>query len=583
MPVAKLRITMKKTIYTAAIALVSTFGFAQTLQDALTKTENERFDVAGTDLRALIAKDATKGEYYFYLGENYFRDDQIDNFQTGKVDSANIFYLKGIEINATNPLNYVGLGKVLLVKGNVAEAKAQFFKANSVAQNKNAEVMRRICEAWLVTPNKNPDEAITVINAAIKLEPKNAENYILLGDAQLEKNPTDGNAPIKNYQMATTLNPKSAKGIMREGKLYQRGRNYNLALDKYKAALAIDPTFAPAYREIAELYYLAGQNAKSIENWKKYLELNNSDFARFRFVNALFKNKQYTDVVSEYENLKTSIKSPILPRLAGYGYYEMGDKTDKDAFIKGLNAINDFFNIAGPNYKYLGSDYKYKGLLMMKTGKDSLGILEMEKGIAMDTSVARSVYSEIAGLYLKNKRYDKAAFYFEKKLAFNSNSLNNNDWFGYGKALYYIGISKKVIANSLKDPKQKAAKEAESFPDFVKSDTAFANLVRLNPTWPMAHTWRGRVNYELDTKAEKDLTKKHFEKVIEVVKPEEKTTTYKSNIIEALEYLGYYYVTKKDKTKADETFTALKEIDPANEKAKNYFTPPKPQGGAKPK
>jgi len=46
---------------------------------------------------------------------------------------------------------------------------------------------------------------------------------------------------------------------LRAGKLYQRGRNYQLALDLYKKAEGIDPTFAPAYREKAELYHLAGQ------------------------------------------------------------------------------------------------------------------------------------------------------------------------------------------------------------------------------------------------------------------------------------------------------------------------------------
>jgi tetratricopeptide (TPR) repeat protein len=102
-------------------------------------------------------------------------------------------------------------------------------------------------------------------NSAIKLESKNPENYILLGDAQLEKNPSDGSAPVKSYQQASSLNPKSTKGILREGKLYQRGRNYQLALDYYKKAMGIDPSYAPAYREIAELYSLAGQPARGAE------------------------------------------------------------------------------------------------------------------------------------------------------------------------------------------------------------------------------------------------------------------------------------------------------------------------------
>ena len=344
---------MKKTIILSVIAL-SGFLNAQTLQEAVLKTENERFAAAAIGFRNLISKEATKGENYFYYGENFFKK--------GEVDSAYIFYLKGSEANATYPLNYVGLGKVLLTKGSTADAKAQFYKATTLGANKNAEMFRKIAEAWLVTDNKNADEAILQINQAIKLEPKNPENYIILGDAQLEKNPTDGSGPIKSYKLATTLNPKSAKGILREGKLYQRGRNYQLALDKYNEALVIDPTFAPAHREIAEVYSLYSKPAKAIESWKKYLELNNSDDARYRFMSALFSNKQYPEAIIEYEGLKKQgFKNLYLERLAGYSYYEVGNKTDVESYNKGLVSIDNFFQMAGPTFKYLYNDYKYKG------------------------------------------------------------------------------------------------------------------------------------------------------------------------------------------------------------------------------
>ena len=256
---------MKKTGFISAIIFTGILN-AQNLQEAVKKTDNERFASAASDFKALLQKESSKGENYFYYGENYFKNDQVD--------SANIYYTKGVEANATYPLNYVGVGKVFLTKGNANDAKTQFYKSVTLGANKNAELFRKIAEAWLVTDSKNPDEALVMINSAIKLEPKNPENYIILGDAQLEKNPTDGSGPIKSYKMATTLNPSSAKGILREGKLYQRGRNYQLALEKYKEAITLDPNFAPAYREIAEVYSLYNQPAKAIEYWKKYLELN---------------------------------------------------------------------------------------------------------------------------------------------------------------------------------------------------------------------------------------------------------------------------------------------------------------------
>ena len=75
--------------------------------------------------------------------------------------------------------------------------------------------------------------------------------------------------------------------------MYQRAKNFELADQKYKEAQAIDPTYAPAYRENAELFMMFKQSEKAIANWKKYLELNNSTEARFRYATAMFVGKQY--------------------------------------------------------------------------------------------------------------------------------------------------------------------------------------------------------------------------------------------------------------------------------------------------
>ncbi len=569
---------MKQVFNAALICMAGALG-AQTLQENITKTENENFEKAAAGFRALLAKEPTKGENYFYYGENFYR--------SGDVDSASLQFNKGIEQNATNALNYVGAGKVLLQQNKIADAKTMFYKAFTLSAGKNGEVLRKTAEAWLSTDNKDADEALRLMGLAVKLEPKNAENYILLGDAQLEKNPTEGGTPIKSYQMATQLNPKSAKGILREGKLYQRGRNYNLALDYYKKAMAIDPTFAPAYREIAELYYLAAQPAKSIENWKKYLELNNSDQARYRFMSALFSNKQYADAAKEYEGLKKSnFTNVYLERLAGYSYAEMGNKTDTAAFTKGLQAMNNFFQMAGPGFKYLPADYKYKGLLLSKTGKDSLGIIEMEKAIALDSAVAGDIYSQIGSNALKGKKYDLAITYLDRKKKSDYKNLTIGDCFDLGKAHYFRAAARQKEVAEMKDALAKkkkptntpevAAKESAVTKDFMSADSAFKRMTELNANWPWGYTWRGRANASLDPKVQSDSTKVYYEKVLSLVKPEERTTSYKANVVEAYEYLGYYYVTKKDEAKAKEQWLIVKELDPSNEKANNYLNPKKP-------
>jgi tetratricopeptide (TPR) repeat protein len=547
---------MKTITLTASILITTTVSFAQTLQEAITKTDNERFAAAATDFRSLIAKEPSKGENYFYFGENYFRN--------GDLDSANIFYQKGADVNATYPLNNVGLGKVLWYKGKSAEAKTQFFKAATLGANKNAEVMRKTAEAYIDAETKSLDEAISLLNAAIKLDPKNAENYILMGDALLEKNPSDGGPAIKEYNKASDLNPKSPKGILRSGKLYQRARNYQLALDYYKKAETIDPNYAPAYREKAELYFLANQKANAIESYKKYLALNNDPEARKRYSGFLLSNKQYTEAIAEAEALqKNDTKDPYLYRYIGHSYAELGNKTDTAAYIKGLRSMEEFFKKAPADFKYSPLDYKYYGILLSKTGKDSLGIIQLEKAASMDPKIAGDIITSIAQAHLKAKRYAKAIEAYTKKLAGDKNNLQLQDWYDFGRSYYYEGGNK-----------QKEKKDAEALQMFVQADTCFSILAQKSPDYAIAYFWRGKANVQQDLKNEKWLAKPFYEKGLELVKLQNALPANKSNVIEACEYLGYHSVTIKDYAKAKEYFGIIRDLDPNNKKQVDFFKSP---------
>src|SRR6187200_2193450 len=122
---------MKKTKLSIGLFLVATSAiFAQTLPDAIKKTTNEQFESADAAFKTLIQSQPNNGDYYFYYGENFFKNENPE--------MANTMYQKGADVNAINPLPYVGLGKVQWYKGQAAEAKANFFKATTLAAGKNA-------------------------------------------------------------------------------------------------------------------------------------------------------------------------------------------------------------------------------------------------------------------------------------------------------------------------------------------------------------------------------------------------------------------------------------------------------------
>jgi tetratricopeptide (TPR) repeat protein len=566
---------MKKYILPVAILVSGISAKAQTLQEAIKKTENERFASAAADFRALIAKDPAKGDYYFYYGENFYNSDNLD--------SALMMYRKGSEVQPTNGLNYAGMGKVQLAQGNDKEGNANLFKAKTLGA-KNATVYMNIAEAYITVPNpyKNLTEAMKLLTDAIKWESKNPEPHLLMGDAILEQNPAEGSGAIKEYNEALKLNPKSPKGLLRIGKLYERGKNYTSALDYYKQAEAIDPNFAPAYREKAEIYNKAGMTQKALESIKKYMELNNNSMdARKRYAEFLFKAKQYPDAIKELEEILKKDPTSYLWRLLGYSYDEMDAKTDKEAPVKGVDAMNKFFEVTGgKNYNYIPDDYRHLGSLLGKTGKDSLGAVAILKAIALDTVKNCELYGEVARIYMKAKKYDKATYYYERKATCpNMKDLTSTDWFELGRAYFYIGAAKIKEAAETKDAKAKAKKEAEALPYFVKADTAFAHVCRLTEAvgkpFSTGYFWRGKASINIDPKNDLFLAKPHFEKALSLVKPEERAAAgNKDNVILACEYLGYYYVKMKDNAKAKEYWNIVKELDPNNEKAKAFFKSP---------
>lgn len=508
---------------------------AQNINDAIRMTENEQFESAGKVFEQLIVAEPTNGNYYFYYGENYFKN-EIPN-------TAKKMYEKGIEVNPTNAINYVGLGKVQYMQGNVAEANNNLFKAKTISQSKSAVVLMKMAEVYITAEVKKITEAIALLNQASVLEPKNSEIYMLIGDAYLEQN--DGSMAVANYEKALGIDKKFTKAILREGKLYSRAKNYNLALDYYNKAIAIDSTFAPAFRERAELRFRAGQADKAAADYQKYLKLNDNISARVRYASFKFVSKDYKTAVEEMKAIQLKDTSDInIYRLLGYSLYETGD------YVNGAINMNKFFMKANASgKKILASDYEYLGKNQMKSGKDSVGTLSLLKAIQMD-STKTDLYSDIASGCLKQKNYACAIMYYEKKIASSKDKIGGaNDYLGLGRAYYF-------------------SKEK----DYVKADSAFAQLIRLQPNLPHGYLWRARSNTPLDPDSKKGLANPYYETFVEKVGTEIEKN--KKDLIEAYEYLGYQNMLKKDYPKANETWSKLKELDPANVKAKKALADP---------
>ena len=524
-----------------ATIAVGTVSYAQTLQSAIYKTENERYTDARNEFNALVAKEPNNGENYFYFGDYYF--------EKGELDSAKMMWNKGYSVDQISPMSIVGKGRTLWLAGDQTAAKAEFTKpqtATKKLKTKNAEVARGIAKIYIKSENKNLDEAILLMQDAIAKDPKNEDNYLLLGDAQHEKTPTNASEAIKSYNKVLEINPKSPKGLLRVAVIYQRAQNPEEANKMYKEIKKIDSTYAPAYRVSAELYMQYNKPKLAVENWRNYLKYNNTIEARYRCVTALFVGKQYCETMEEVANLKKDgFSNFYTERMTAFSSVEC--TTDPNAIRTGMEASDRFFQIA-PAEKINYLDYKNRGQLLAKSGKDTLALEAFEKAASMSEIAKKEISGDMAKIYSKFKNYAKAIETYEYKATVAK--LGPAEEYDLGKA-YYFGPANYALA-----------------------DSAFARVAKLSPKYAPAYWWRARTNLKFesaDPKAKLWLSQPYYEKVIEIVKPEDRATNAnKTMVMEAAKYLGDYYANSavKDEAKSKSMWEIVIAIDPNDAQAK---------------
>lgn len=541
------------SVLMASAIFISVIAHSQTLQDAIKLTNNEEFEKADKAFQALELAQPTTGNIYFYRGENFYN--------WGELDSAQKTYQKGINVNALEPLNYVGLGKVEMANGDSKSAQDNFYKAKTISKGKDPLVLSKIAEAYISLASKDPatnadllNQAVTLIKQAIQLDSKNPTYHLDLGDAYLAQNPTDGSKSVEEYNTALSLNPKDVNAMLRLGQLWKNARDYTTSYDFFLKATKLDSTFAPAYREQAEMLYEAQRFDEAIAAYKKYLQLNNSLTARIRYGEFLFLAKKYSDAITELQNdIPKDSNNIILYRVLGYSQYEQKD------YKNGLMNMNKFFSkVKDAKIKIDGDDYTYLGKLLSKNGQDSVAIITLNQAVKTinneSSTDVQDIYQLIGNIYYRDENYTMAEVYFKKRIVARQQAADANDYYFLGLAQY--------------NNKQ-----------YQGADSSFTMITKSNPDLALGYQWKARANSQMDST--QALAKPIYELYIQKVGTD--TLRNKPGLIEAYSQLAYYYFLKKDKENASLYYKKILALDPGNANAKAYFDSLKPHPNPKTK
>ncbi len=527
------------------LALIAIPGSGQDLASIVNLTYQQQFEAADSAFRKMIIAEPSNGKNYYYAGENQLASYFIDTANISFLsigDKANDWFKRGIIANNTEPLNYVGLGKVALIENNKQVAEENFTKAlsflpvkkskSSLSKQEQATILIRIAEAYVQVGSSDTARVFDYLRRAEALDSKNPELFLVRGDYWLYTLNNGTNA-TENYRRSQDFSPQSTRARVRLGQLSTRIKSYQEALGYYQEAISIDPSFAPAYLELGFLFAKTRQQEESKKYFKKYLEMSSSNIAAKRkYANMLIQTEDYKGAIEQIQQIqaKDSVTFNDLNRALAYSYFE-----EKQYPL--ANYYMDKFFRNAPAEKINSKDYLYSGHILMKNGQDSLGIEKLNQAYAMD-SANTDLLSEIASAYLKAKKFENAAKTYKLKILQTGGSTN--DYYRMARA-YFDG---KI---------------------WIEADSALASVNRLSPDFEPAYLFRARVYANLDPDTKEGLAKPFYELVLE--KAAVDPVKYSKDLLEAYNYLGYYYLINKQYCESLIYWDKILGIDPVNDNA----------------
>ncbi|MGQ9863461.1 MAG: tetratricopeptide repeat protein [Bacteroidia bacterium] len=498
--------------------------------EAALRTEN--YDRALSLVEPLLSAKPREGFYYYLKAKAYIGKalqlEEDDPARKNFLQSAKEVIGMGLQKASKNPYLQVATAQIEVLQKNPAATKEALAKAEATAGD-DVQALTEIANAYILVGDKfSTDKATQLLTRIRSKDPKNVGVRLSLGDLWMKQGVTE--LAMQNYEEATQLSPQNPEAFYKLGLAYVREKKINDAANAFKRATELEPSYAPAYRELGELYYLAQRYAQAKEAYQKYIRLRPELPARVRYATFLYLSKDYKAAISEIQNTLRDTFSIVLARLLAYSYTEDGQ------YDQAIEAFETYF-AKTPQARIIAKDYEMRGKALDKIGKDSLAVLDYQKAIQMDPQ-STHLYSDMANAYNAYGNYQGAAQALENAIKYHPTLQN---YFALGEIYYRLKRYEEAI--------QKFDYVREKKPDLVEV------WLRL-----------GRCHAGLDPESTEGKAKPFYEKVIELSQSD--PSKYRAQLIEAYQYLGYYYYNNNAYSESLENYEKLQALDPENTAAK---------------
>ena len=529
---------------------------------------------------------ANPAEAYFYLGEIAFSE---ADFQ-----KAGEFYNKAAAADAKSVYPLIGLAKLQ----SKSDAKTAEATLNGIARKykSDIDIVLAVGRAFLdAGMNKQAEKTIA---AAKKINSKNPSIYILEGDLvyDVRKGITEkaGEAGGK-YEMSNYFDPNFALGYVKTAQIYQT-INPPLATSKLETIIEKQPDYLIAYGMLGRLYAQRGFYDKSIEAFKNYFNAgiySTEDFEMYVRSNYFSDNFEQAAKIAK-EALRNNPDHFVLNRLLMYvnAKAKLSDE--------GLETARKFFSLRADS-GYIGLDYSMYALILDNAKRYDEAFAQYDKAINMEPDNLE-IYTDATATARRMKNYALAADYLKmqmkKKAALAGNadfaddaadiSALGYDYYSAGTTILKNAplveelMKKREVINLLSAMGNvnaaQLASDAEYFGKVYslyylqQADATFDILIERVPDSYTGYRFKALTKHAINDNIEEGLARPYYEKVADLIDDKgELSAANKRVLLEAYNYLGYYYYMKNDKPNTILYWSKVLEIDPNNDNAKKVI------------
>jgi tetratricopeptide (TPR) repeat protein len=521
---------MKKLFFIPLLLLVFQ-TFAQDINSAEDLLYYKKFDSAEDVLQKILKDEPDNAEAWYLLSAAKNEDSKVD---------FNALQNAPGEVK-DDPYFLIATGNVLLDESKNLEAEKYFHQALVKTKYKNSKILLAVARAKIASENVDANQAIELLNKAIKKEKRNPQLYTELGKAYRKLN--NGTEAFKAFRQAIEIDKNYAEAYYLTGMIFRAQNNSDLYLEYFNKATEADPKYAPAYYQLYYHYYFRNVNTAK-EYLEKYIALSDHSIETdYDYTDILYLTKNHKQAIELAKKLIETDKDKTPPRiykLIAYSYQEIGDHQSS------FDYIHRYFSEA-PDSTMIAKDFILLADLYNERQKPDSAIFFYTVGseLESDTSSLVKYYKTLAELTKQQKNYGDRAIWLGKYYKANERSTNV-DLFNWGLAWYQAG-------------------------NYEKADSVFELYTGKYPQQDFGYYWRARSNAVIDSLGEKGLAIPYYLKVVEIG---ELDSTGKSNnhLIEAYGYLaGYEANQNKAYEKSIAYFEKLLKLDPDNEQAYKYL------------